>query len=135
MAVKGAGNVTVTYNSNAVTNYVNSLQVEAAINELEATNFGSTANEYAPGLADWTTSFDIINWDSTVDGYLAPDIVSPGTQRTLAIAFDDSAGNTVTYTWTSKAFLTNGGWSSEATGATTSNYSIRCNGAPNRAVS
>jgi len=133
--VKGAGNVTVTYNSNEITNYLSQVQLQGVISELEATHMGSTAEEYVPGLASWSATIDLIGWDSTVDGYLAPDIVSPGTKRTCAIAFTNG-GTTVTYTWTSEAFITSFSLQaapSEIIGA--AGIQLRLNGAPARATS
>lgn len=132
MATKGAGSVTVTYNSNALTNYINTANISASIAELDTTDFGSSAMEYIPGLADWTCSVDVTNWDSTVDGYLMPDLVSPGTLRTLAVAFDDGS-TTVTYTWTSNCFIQAGEIGGEATGLVgISGITFRCLGAPSR---
>ena len=134
MATKGAGSVTVTYNSNDITSYINTANISASIAELDTTDFGSTAMEYIPGLADWTCSVDVTNWDSTVDGYLMPDLVSPGTLRTLAVVFDDGT-NTVTYTWTSNCFIQSGEIGGEATGLVgISGITFRCLGAPARAV-
>jgi len=132
-AVKGAGSVTVTYNSNNITAYVNSASIAASIAELDTTDLASTAMEYIPGLADFTVSLEAPNWDATLDGYIMPDLLTPA-QRTLAIAYSDGT-NTVTYTWTSTAFLTAGTLSAEATGLVSlSGISIRGNGAPGRAV-
>lgn len=133
-AVKAAGNVTVTYNSNDITAYCDTAEIAASISELDTTDLASTAMEYIPGLADWTASLNVGNWDSTVDGYLSPDVVSPGTLRTLVVAFDDGSSE-VTYTWTSNAFITGltiGGSAADKIGM--SGVSIRCNGAPTRAV-
>jgi hypothetical protein len=133
-AVKGAGSVTVTYNSNNITAYVNSAAIAASIAELDTTDLASTAMEYIPGLADFTVSLEAPNWDATLDGYIMPDLLTPA-QRTLAIAYSDGT-NTVTYTWTSASFLTAGTLSAEATGLVSlSGISIRGNGAPSRAVS
>jgi hypothetical protein len=135
MAVKGAGNITVTYNSNAITDYINTANIAASISELDTTDLGSTAMEYIPGLADWTCSVEVTKWDATVDGYLMPDIVSPGTLRTLVVTFNDDT-STVTYTWTSNAFITAGtlgGGPNEVIGLT--GLTFRCVGAPSRAVS
>lgn len=133
-AVKGAGSVTVTYNSNNITAYVNSASIAASIAELDTTDLASTAMEYIPGLADFTVSLEAPNWDATLDGYIMPDLLTPA-QRTLAIAYSDGS-STVTYTWTTASFLTAGTLSAEATGLVSlSGISIRGNGAPSRAVS
>ena len=136
MAVKGAGNVTVTYNSNALTDYINTANISSSIAELDTTDLGSTAMEYIPGLADWTCTVDIVKWDSTIDGYVMPDLVSaPSTLRTLSVVFTDASSNTVTYTWTSNAFITSGeigGNATETVGIT--GITFRCVGAPTRTV-
>lgn len=135
MAVKAAGNVTVTYNSNALTAYVDSGAIAASIAELDTTDLASTAMEYIPGLADWTYTTNVKNWNSTVDGYIMPDIVTPGTLRTLVVAFTDESDATVTYTWTANCFITAGELGGEATGLVgISGLTFRCIGAPNRAV-
>jgi len=133
MPVKGAGSVTITWNSNNITSYVNTASIAGQIAELDTTDFGSSAMEYIPGLADWTANLEIRNWDSTVDGYLMPDLLA-GTVRTFVIAFNDGT-NTVTYTWTSNAFMTAGtlgGSASELVSLT--GVTVRCNGAPTRSV-
>jgi len=135
MAVKAAGNVTVTYNANNITAYVDSGSIAASIAELDTTDLASTAMEYIPGLADWTYSTNVKNWDSTIDGYIMPDLVTPGTLRTLVIAYTDASSNTVTYTWTTNAFITAGELGGEATGLVgISGLNFRCVGAPGRVV-
>ena len=133
-ATKAAGNVTVTYNSNDISAYVNSAQIEADIAELDTTNMSSTAMESIPGLANWSFTASIPVWDSTLDGYLAPDAVTP-TQRTLAVAYTDSGSNTVTYTWTSNCAISSASIGGSADGLITSDYSFQCSGAPGRVVS
>jgi hypothetical protein len=102
-AYKGAGAATVTYNSNALTNYVNSVDLQNTIAELEATHLGSTGEESDPGLVNSTLNLGG-DWHATLDGYLGPDSIA-GTKRTAVITF--TAGSTVTWTWTSKAYITN----------------------------
>lgn len=134
-AVKAAGKVTVTYNSNALTNYCNTAEIAAAIAELDTTNLGSTAMTYIPGLADWTINLTG-NWDATIDGFLMPDVVTPPTTlRTCVVTVNDGT-TTATYTWTTSAFVTGitiGGASTEKVGL--SGVSIRCSGAPTRTTS
>lgn len=103
-ATKGAGNATVTYNSNALTAYVNSVDLQNTIAELEATNLGSTGEESDPGLVNSTLNLGG-DWHPTLDGYLGPDSLT-GTKRTVVITFT-VGGTTVTWTWTSKAYITN----------------------------
>ena len=133
--VKAAGNVTVTYNSNEITAYLNDAQLQATIAELETTDLASTAMEYIPGFADWTCDLPFAHWDSTLDGYLYADVTSPGTLRTAVISFTDSGDTTVSYTWTSNAFITNytiGGGATAVLGGSTA---LRLVGAPNRGTS
>lgn len=130
-AVKGPGNITVTYNGQAITAYLDSTEVAAAVAELETTNLGSTAQTYIPGLANWSVSLSIIAWDNTIEGYLMPDVVTP-TARTLAIAVTDGNSATKTYTWTSAAFLTGLTITAAATGLIGAKPAIRCSGIPTR---
>lgn len=130
MAAKGAGNVTVTYNSNDITNYLNEVELNQAVAELEATHFGSTAQETDPGLSSFTVSFNG-DWDSTLDGYIGVDAPA-GTKRTVAVAFTDEGGTTVTYTWTNEGFVTGYNISASATGKIEHDSTLRCNGAPSR---
>ena len=53
MAVKGQGNTTVTYNSNALTNYCNQADLSATIEDLETTHFGSTGRYWYLGDLTW----------------------------------------------------------------------------------
>lgn len=107
-ATKGAGNSTVTYNSNALTNYVNDVSLQNTIKELESTHLGSTAESADPGLASFSLQIGG-DWNSTLDGYLGPDSLT-GTKRTTVITFTAN-GATVTYTWTASGdvggFITN----------------------------
>lgn len=111
-ALKGAGNAAVTYNSNALINYVNSVDLQNVIAELEATHLGSTAMASDGGLVKHTLQMGG-DWNDTVDGYLGPDSLT-GTKRTTAIVFGPS-GSQVTYTWTA----------SGAVGGFITNYSIK----------
>lgn len=114
-ALKGAGNVTVTYNSNAVTSYVNSVDLQNVIAELESTHMGSTAMSSDAGLVKSTLQLSG-DWNSTVDGYFGPDSLT-GTKRTTVIAYNSAA---VTYTWTASGdvggFVTNYNVKAGATG-------------------
>lgn len=130
-ATKGAGNSTVTYNSNPLTNYVNSAEVQNTIAELEATHLGSTAQESDPGLSGHSLNIGG-DWHPTLDGYLGPDSLT-GTKRTAAIAFT-AGGSTVTYTWTNQAFITGYNVSTTATGKLVWTATLRLSGAGARAV-
>lgn len=131
MAVKAVGNTTVSYNGNDITAYCNSADLQAALDNIDVTNFASTAKEYLTGFGEWTINLSGL-WSSTFDGYVAPDAVTPGTKRTAYIAFDGGA-TTVTYTWTSNAEI--GDYqirSSSPTEAITFSAVLRLSGAPSR---
>lgn len=104
-ATKGAGNATVTYNSQNITAYVNSVDLQNTIAELEATNLASTGEESDAGLVNSVLRIGG-DWSKALDDILGPDSL-PGTKRTAVITFKDSGNNTVTWTWTSNAFITN----------------------------
>jgi hypothetical protein len=98
MATKTRGNVTVTYNSNALTAHLNSTSVEAVVNAIETTHFSSTGAEKIAGTGNWTVNVGG-DWSSTLSGYLTPDAVSPpATLRTMVVVIGG-----VTYTWTSSS--------------------------------
>lgn len=133
MAVKAVGNTTVTYNSNDITAYCNTADLQATLDNIDVTNFASTAKEYLAGFGEWTINVGGL-WSSTLDGYLAPDALTPGTKRTATIAFDGGA-TTVTYTWTSNAEI--GDYqirSSSPTEAITFSAVLRLSGAPSRSA-
>ena len=128
-ARKGAGNVTVTYNANAITNYINQANLQATVAELEATHFGSASQEFDAGLSGWTLNFNG-DWHATLDGYIGPDAIT-STKRTVVIAFSDGT-TTVTYTWTTNGFVTNYNPAADATGKITHSAQLRLSGAPGR---
>ena len=101
-AIRSQGNSTLTFNSNSLTNYVRNVTVTANGNSIDITSLGDTANVSLTDNPTWEVSAELAFWDSTVDGYLTPEIITPGTKRTLVVAKDDGA-TTVTLTWTSKA--------------------------------
>lgn len=106
MAVKTLGNITISYNSNALQSHLSQASVEAIISELDITNLASSATEKIPGLGNWTVPVSGF-WSPTLDGYLAPDsITPPASLRTLVVVVGVS-GSTVTLTWTSNAFISN----------------------------
>lgn len=130
-ATKAAGNTTCTYNSNAITNYCNQVDLQGVTAELEATHFGSTGEQYDPGLSAWTVGLGG-DFDNTLDGYLGPDAIT-STKRTAVIGFVNG-GSTITYTWTSNAFITNYTINSQASGKQTWSAQLRLSGIPTRAV-
>lgn len=106
MAVKTQGNITVTYNSNALTAYLNTQSLEAIVNEIDTTTLASTGMEKIPGPSGWSSNIGGF-WAKALDDILGPDVVSPpSTLRTLAVVIGAS-GAQVTYTWTSNAFISN----------------------------
>ena len=131
MAVKSEGNVAVTYNSNEVTAYCNQADVQATIDQLDATDLASTAKESVTGFAEWSISMGG-HWHATLDGYLAPDAVTPGTKRTAVIAYTDAADTTVTYTWTSNAEIQDYAITSATGGLITWSATLMLSGAPSR---
>lgn len=129
--MKSAGNITVTFNSNNITAYLDQVELQATVDELETTNLASTAQESDPGLGKWTVSFASSKWDSTLDGYLAPSVTTP-TKRTCVIAIVGGA-QTVTYTWTTQAYITNYNIAATAKGAHTTAPKLTLSGNPSRA--
>lgn len=136
-ANKSQGNTTVTFNSNALTNYLRNVTVSANGNEIDITSLGDTAAVSLTDNPTWEVSGELAYWDSTVDGYLTPEIITPGTKRTLAVARDDGA-STVTLTWTAAG--NNGAEIGQlslpsAVGAAHGmSVTFKCSGAPTRTV-
>ena len=116
-ATKGAGNVAVTYDGDALTAYCNQADLNAVVAELEATDFSSTAEESDPGLTKYTIGLGG-DWHATLDGYMGPDVATSAL-KTCVIAITDADSTTVTYTWTTKSFITNYSVSAPATGKIT----------------
>lgn len=133
MAAKGAGNIAVTYNNVPITNYLNEVELSATVSELEATHFGSTAEETDPGLASYSVSFNG-DWDKALDDLIGVDAPA-GTKRTVAVAITDESGDVVTYTWTLEGFVTGYNINASATGKIEHDSTLRLNGVPGRAVS
>lgn len=125
---KVAGNVTVTYNSNALTAYLNQTSLNAVVNAIDTTDFSSTGTESIAGLPTWSVAVGG-HWDATLDGYLGPDAVTPPTTlRTLAVGVDS-----VTYTWTTTAFI--GDYTIDASSPSegiTWSGTLTCSGVPAR---
>jgi len=97
---KSAGNVTVSYNSNALAAYLDQASIDAVVNAIETTNLASTGVQNIAGLPSWSVKIGG-PWDLTLDGYLGPDAITPPTTlRTLTVGID-----TITYTWTANAFI------------------------------
>lgn len=131
MAQKARGNTTVTYNSNNITSYCTSADLERAIDRLDTTNLASTGATSIAG--DETNTIRLQgNWRAALDAILAPDVGS-GTKRTAVIAYADGA-STVTYTWTSNAEIENYSIASPANGLRTFSCDLMLSGAPTRTV-
>jgi hypothetical protein len=104
-ARKSLGNVTVTYNSQNLTQYLKQADLDAAVNRLETTNLASTGMESIADTTKWTIGFNGF-WDKALDDIIGPDVVTVGTLRTVVMTITGSTG-TVTYTWTSKGEIEN----------------------------
>lgn len=130
MARKARGNVVVTYNSNALTAYCKQADLDATVERLETTNLASSAKTTIAGDAEWKISLSG-DWDNTLDGYLGPDVVTPGTARTASIALTGSSA-TVTYTWTSNAEIQNFKWGGQVGQTITWSAELALSGAPTR---
>lgn len=133
MARKGRGNVTVTFNAVALTNYTTQAELAMAVDRVETTHFGSTGAESIAGDTSYTIPLSG-DWDVALDTALAPEAITTGTQRTAVIAFVGTS-QTVTYTWTSKAEVQDYSISADASGKITWSATLVLNGAPSsRAV-
>lgn len=130
-AIKGAGNATCTYISTVITNYINSLDLQNTIAELEATHLGSTAEEADPGLGSFALQMGG-DWSAALDALLGPDSLT-GAKRTAVAGFEDGA-TVVTYTWTSQAFITGYNVKTAATGKLEWTATLRLSGLGVRAV-
>lgn len=136
-AVKSQGNTEVTFNSNSLEEYLRDVTITANGNEIDITTLSDTA---AVGLTDnptWEVSGTLAFWDATVDGYLTPEIITPGTKRTLVVARDGGA-STVTMTWTASgnngATIGNLTLPSAVGAAHGGSVTFKCSGAPTRTV-
>jgi hypothetical protein len=132
MAVKARGNITFTFNSVALTNYMNSADIDAALDMLDTTNFGSTAKEEIADDTKWGFSTGGL-LDIAVDNALCPEMITPGTYRTAVITYDLGA-QTVTLTWTSKALVSNYKVSGKVGDLQSWTADFSLSGAPLRAV-
>lgn len=106
MPIKAAGNITVSYNSNALASYLNSASIEAIVKELVTTVLTDTGETKIPSIANWNIQVGG-PWAKALDDILGPDAVSPPSSlRTLVVVYGAS-GSQVTLTWTSTAFIGN----------------------------
>lgn len=133
MGVKGPKNYTLTFNSVNLTAYVDEVDLQMAVAELEETNLDSSAQEFIPGLANYQADIKVTKWDIVVDNVLGPLMLAPA-MVTAVITAKDASGDTATYTWTN-AFATGYNIAGAATGKVTSAPKIRLSGNPTRTVS
>lgn len=95
-----AGNVTVSYNTNALAGYLDSTSLEMVTNAITTTTLASTAEEQIAGLTKYNIPVGG-PWSSALDAIIAPDALSPpATLRALVVVIGPS-GAQVTYTWAS----------------------------------
>lgn len=134
MGVKGPGNVSLTVNAVNLTAYADETDLQMAVAELEETNLASSAQEFIPGLANYQADIKITKWDKVVDDVFGPLMLNPA-MVTAIIAVTDASGDTVTYTWTSNAFVTGYNIGGSATGKVTSGPKLRLSGNPSRTTS
>ena len=134
MGVRGPKNCTFTLNGVNLTQYVEQVDLNMTVAELETTNLDSSAQEFIPGLPSYDASITVTRWDRVVDDVLGPLAIAPA-RVTAVIAFRDAGNNTITYTWNTQAFVTGYGISAAATGKITSSPTLRLSGVPTRTVS
>jgi hypothetical protein len=77
MGVKGPKNCTFTLNSVNLTAYVDQVDLNMAVAELETTNLDSSAQEFIPGLPSYDASIAVTKWDKVVDDVLGPLALTP----------------------------------------------------------
>ncbi len=92
--------------------HLNTTAFESVVEALEATTFASSARETLPGASGFSLQIGG-PWSKTLDDIVRPDVISPGTMRTLVYFVGPSASR-VTYTWTAAGNV----------GAFFSNYTI-----------
>ena len=129
---KTRGNITLTYNSQNITSYATKTSLKAAADKLDATTLASTAKESVAADVDWSIAIEL-NWDAALDTILAPDIVTPGTKRTVALAIVGSS-QTVTYTWTSNGEIGDYSVDSSVGELIKASATLTLSGAPTRSV-
>ena len=135
MGQRARGNTTVTFDSNNITQYCTSADLDRAIDRLETTNLASTGATSIAG--DETNSIKLQgNWRKAIDDILGPK-VGNGTKYTAVIAYADGAA-TVTYTYTASttngAEIENYSIASPANGLRTFTCDLMLSGAPVRSV-
>ena len=106
MATKSLGNVTVTYDSLNITAYLNTQSISAVIAQIDTTNLASTGDEKIAGSGAWQVDVGGM-WAKALDDKLGVDAVTPPTTLKTLVVVIGAAGSTVTYTWTTNAFVGN----------------------------
>jgi hypothetical protein len=132
MARKSRGNTTLSFNGNALTNFANQTDMQATIDQIDTTHFGSTGKESITGDTEWSINMGG-DWSQVVDGYLGPEAVTPGTRRTAILGLV-GASQTVTYTWTTNAEIQSYQVQSQVGGKITWTATLMLSGAPVRAA-
>ena len=130
-ARKSLGNLTVTYNSVNITQYLKQADLDATVSRLETTNLASTGAESIADTTKWSIGFNGF-WDLALDAILAPDVITVGTPRTVVVTVVGSTG-TATYTWTSKGEIENYKISGSAGAFISHDTKLAMSGAPVRA--
>lgn len=129
---KSQGNTTVTYVTTEITDFVNQADMSSTLAQIDVTTLGDTGKVNIVDAAEWSINIGG-PWHPTLDGFLAPDAVTPGTKRTAVIAYTNGA-STVTYTWTANAEVGNWNITSAPGGAITWSATLTLSGAPVRTV-
>lgn len=129
MAVKAAGNVTFSLAGTDITDNLSEAQLNAAVAELNTSNLGSGDEEYEPGQRSWDGTFTVVNWTKAIDTILYN---ATTTKATAVLTATDSGSNTVTYTWTSEAFVTGYSVGGAVGDLVQTSPTIRFSGAPAR---
>lgn len=129
MPLKSINNVKVTYNGTEITSYLNQASLQAVVNAIDTTVLNSSGMTKIPGLSDWTINVGGF-WVKALHDVLNPDTVSPpSTLRTLIVEIGET-GDTVTYTWTTNAFISNYQWTADPTTAIPWTGVLSVSGAP-----
>ena len=129
---KAQGNSTCTYNSNALTNYINQADVASTLAQIDVTTLGDSGKVNIVDAAEWSINIGG-PWHPTLDALLAVDVITPGTKRNAVVTYSNGT-STVTYTWTANAEVGNWNITSAPGGAITWSATLTLSGAPVRTV-
>ncbi|HQV45524.1 MAG TPA: hypothetical protein PK478_05145, partial [Nitrospira sp.] len=111
---------------------INQADVASTLAQIDVTTLGDSGKVNIVDAAEWSINIGG-PWHPTLDGFLAPDAVTPGTKRTAVIAYTNGT-STVTYTWTANAEVGNWNITSAPGGAITWSATLTLSGAPVRTV-